>query len=323
MSALIIGYGQRAKNNIIPALKALNKNIYIYGRSQKKVSELCIQTNCTQIKSLSLLPKNLDIICIAVPSDYALDFINQIDNEVSLKSILYLDTPFFGKFNNIELLKLHKRFKKTLVTEDWISKPSFEIVERLAIDHNLGNLKEIIFNNSGYFYHSLAIARKLFKQKINFAYKKNGNYFFYFGFKKMRIINPKDYDNCSTIFRYKYGSIDLKYGDNASVNKKYFSVSSLLSGQKISYFYTYGDKKNINIISYKNPLSKVDAHYESVEKVISLQKKFTLNETEYLLEDGAYDSLIFTIMNRINFFIDISLGEFSVIYKFLKLYGKI
>ncbi len=323
MSVLILGYGNRSKSNIIPALKALNKKIYIYGRNPLKTLELCKQTNCMQVKSLDSLPQSVDMICITIPSDVCLGYINQINSDICSKSILYVDTPFFGSFKNLKLLKLQNKFRKTLVTEDWISKPSFEIVKSLALKNNLGELKEIIFNNSGYFYHSLAISRRLFKRKISFAYYKNGNYYFNFGLKKMSIINPKKYEDCSTIYKFKRGIIADRANHEVKIGKCDHVLTRSLSGKSLSYEYSSDLTKNKKIFSFPHSLIEKDTNYENIEKFLSLQKKFTENEIEYSFEEGAYDSLIFNIINKTNFFIDISLRNNSLIYFILKLYGKL
>ena len=155
----------------------------------------------------------------------------RIDDKFSKNIVLFLDTPFFGGLN-VKLLKLQNKFKKTLVTEDWISKPVFSIVKKIAQDENLGDLNEITFQNSGFSYHSLAISRKIYRRALSFGYKKGNNYFFNFSGKKMKIINPKDYDNCSTIFKFQRGVVKDISGSYETPKKDEIIVQRSLEEKK-------------------------------------------------------------------------------------------
>ena len=96
----------------------------------------------------------------------------RIDDKFSKYCFILRYALSLEDLKNVKLLKLQNKFKKTLVTEDWISKPVFSIVKKIAQDENLGDLNEITFQNSGFSYHSLAISRKIYRRALSFGYKK-------------------------------------------------------------------------------------------------------------------------------------------------------
>ena len=322
MDTLILGNGNRARNTIIPALKEIEGEIFIHGRDSEKVEAFCKATGCSHLSSLRNLPKSISRLCIAIPSNEAYEYLLRIDDKFSKNIVLFLDTPFFGGFKNVKLLKLQNKFKKTLVTEDWISKPAFSIVKKIAQDENLGDLNEITFQNSGFSYHSLAISRKIYRRALSFGYKKGNNYFFNFSGKKMKIINPKDYDNCSTIFKFQRGVVKDISGSYETPKKGEIIVQRTLEEKKITYTYTTNETKDIEIQSIGHSIKTELNHYENIEKILSLKIKFVNQEEDYSFIDGAYDSLVFAILNRLNIFFDICFNKTSVALKLLKSYGK-
>ena len=61
---------------------------------------------------------------------------------------------------------------------------------------------------------------------------------------------------------------------------------------------------------------------KTLKKILSLKIKFVNQEEDYSFIDGAYDSLVFAILNRLNIFFDICFNKTSVALKLLKSYGK-
>ena len=322
MDTLILGNGNRVRNTLIPALRKFNQTIFIHGRDPKKVRALCDLTGCSNLQSLKNLPESVSRICVAIPSDKAYEYLLSIDEKHSKNIILFLDTPFFGGLKNMRLLKLQKKFKKALVTEDWISKPASSIVNKIAQEHNFGDLNEIIFQNSGYSYHSLALSRKIFQRPLSFGYKKGGNFFFNFSGKKMSIINPKDYDNCSTIFKFQRGAIKDISGGFETPREGEIVIHRTSEEKKLTYKYSTNERSNVVIQSIQHSIDTEFNHYENIEKILSLQIKFNNEEQDYSFLDGAYDSLVFAIINRLNIFFDVTFYKTSIALQLLKTYGK-
>ena len=95
-----------------------------------------------------------------------------------------------------------------------------------------------------------------------------------------------------------------------------------LEEKKITYTYTTNETKDIEIQSIGHSIKTELNHYENIEKILSLKIKFINQEEDYSFIDGAYDSLVFAILNRLNIFFDICFNKTSVALKLLKSYGK-
>ena len=99
-------------------------------------------------------------------------------------------------------------------------------------------------------------------------------------------------------------------------------VQRTLEERKITYIYTTNETRDIEIQSIDHSIKTELNHYENIEKILSLKIKFANQEEDYSFIDGAYDSLVFAILNRLNFFFDISFNRTSVALELLKSYGK-
>ena len=80
INSLIIGYGKRVKNTVIPALKLINDgNIYIYSRTYEKLISDKDKYQFEPIKELNndLLEK-IQRIFVCTPNDIFLDIVKKI-----------------------------------------------------------------------------------------------------------------------------------------------------------------------------------------------------------------------------------------------------
>ena len=189
-------------------------------------------------------------------------------------------------------------------------------------------MKKIIFRNSGYSYHSLAIARRLFARNLSQCQKKGNTFSFFFGKKMMEIIEPKDYQNCKTELIYDDGVIIDSIGNKTNINtdRKEIFFRRNINGSEVNHFYDF-PSLNIfekSIYSFSHVIFDNESFdYENKEKILSLCQKINEEEIGYKLIDGAYDSIPFAIFNKFGVFFDLKVGRSSLIYKLLNVYGKL
>ena len=175
-NSLIIGFGKRVKNTVIPALKMINDgNIYVYSRIFEKI---ILEKNKYEIEPLKEIDnnflKNINRIFICTPNEIFLNIVQKISKFTVNKINLYIDTPLIPKIANIKIEKYKRNFKNIFVLEDFYFNPLNEIINKIIKDNNLDSIKKIEYINSGHSYHSLAQSRYLLnKSSVYFAYKKN------------------------------------------------------------------------------------------------------------------------------------------------------
>jgi len=336
MSTLVIGNGDRVLNTIVPALKASNEKIYLHGRNKDKVSSLCKEQQLLHHEDLKTLPNDLDKIFVCLPAGVILNYLRILKNFDTLSIDLFIDTPIFGPFSNINILRYARYFKSHNTTEDWLSKIFFLTALELQKKYNLGNLLKIQFLHSGFSYHSLAASRfLLIKKPLKRVFKKinsDGKYsdVYKFSGAEMEMLGPKNYDDCKTILTYQNGCIIDNFNSGTieadkSLKNTIIFYRSLDTKNIHGYFYDFPSKniyKSIVKTSLELPIPIIN-HYENQEKITSLISKISFNEPKYDLIDGAYDSLVIALFNKFNYFFDLHLFNKSILKLALKLYGKL
>ena len=161
MTCLIIGSGKRVEDTLIPALNIVGEQTYLFTRNNEKREYLCSRYKIKGISELSSLPKDLSKIFLAIPNTEFLNYVKILSTMNLRQAELFIETPIIGPLKNFQIFKYSKYFKNLLVCEDWISKPFFKVVRILQAQKQLGNLKKVIFKNSGFSYHALAVTRNL------------------------------------------------------------------------------------------------------------------------------------------------------------------
>lgn len=257
---------------------------------------------------------------------------------------LFIETPIIGQLKNFQIFKYSKYFKDILVCEDWISKPFFNIVRILQEQKRLGNIKTVIFKNSGFSYHALAVTRNL----LNYArliYGRVGNtnhgdkiFFMRFLTNSMRLDYPIDYlqGEIEVIFDkgvvvYSLGNKRLKKSreidDEKGIIDSFFIVNPIISSKRIVSYHVNGEEFDFSdseisrkIISQLISLEIKNKSIENQEKIISMALKLLNKDGQkYNLYEGAYDSFVIAFMNKFNFFLDLPIMGHSLVFGFLKL----
>jgi len=333
MTSLLIGNGRRAINTLLPALKASKGEVFLFGRNKSKVKELCSIYNLNYLDDLRNSPGDISRVFVAIPNEAIKPIIANLPNRIAQNAELYLDTPIFGPIINFRLFKLKKNFKKIFVTEDWLSKPFFVFSKTLGKKYGFGKIKKIIFDRSGFSYHSLAVSRYIFDEPLLSISQSKSNeqekLIFTFKTCTMELINPKDYDSCNIRLEFENGLIDYAenytHQEEASEKDSIFIYRVLKNGS-IKYCFDYPKKgvkkETLKSKNFSLP-HKLHSHYENEEKILSLISKLNCFNENYSLEEGVYDSLAIAIFHKLNFFKDLSLGSKSLLQLFINIYGKI
>ena len=81
----------------------------------------------------------------------------------------------------------------------------------------------------------------------------------------MKIINPKDYDNRFTIFKFQRGVVKDISGSYETPKKDEIIVQRTLE-EKITYTYSTNETKDIEIQSIAHSIKTELNHYENIEK---------------------------------------------------------
>ena len=164
MSFLILGYGKRVENFILPSLLILKKKVYITGRNTKKIIKLLQKYNLPivhHLKLSDLITRNIIIenIFVSIPAKNYLQYFKLLESAYKKNKInYYFDTPFISPIKN--LLIINKR-NDIYMLEDWQYKPVSELINFISSNYPLEKLSNISFYKSSYFYHGLAFMKSL------------------------------------------------------------------------------------------------------------------------------------------------------------------
>ena len=328
-NSLIIGFGERVKNTVIPALKLINDgDIYIYSKTFEK---LVLKENKYEFKPIknitNTLLENIQRIFICTPNDIFLEIVRNISKFEVKKINLYVDTPIIPKISNINIEKYKKDFKNVFVLEDFYYNPLNQIIQKIINDNNLNTINKIEYVNSGHSYHSIAQSRYILnKPSIFFGYKIK-NIVSYFSLKSKIKIYGKRSEKGYTLIQTSKGNLTINIQ-----NKK--------SDFKIDYVFDENIICGYNLNNLKIKLSEELVANFRLLKIIckrynielrTLQEQIIsfvtlINESEkkiskkYYLGDGIKDSLISATVNKTNMYFDVYFYKKSLLYLILRFY---
>ena len=312
-NSLIIGFGKRVKNTVIPALKMINDgNIYVYSRIFEKI---ILEKNKYEIEPVNEIDgdilKNINRIFICTPNEIFLNIVQKISKFAVNNINLYIDTPLIPKISNIKIEKYKQKFKNIFVLEDFYYNPLNEIINKIIKDNNLHFIKNIEYINSGHSYHSLAQSRYLLnKSSVYFAYKKNDILKFYLK-KSQIVINGRRSETGFIIIETSNKKIII----NNQIYKSDFKISYIFKENIICGYELNGNKiklpENINkdFENLKNICKKYNIKLRTLqEQIVSFVQLIIESEREsgkkYYLEDGIKDSFICAMINKIKIYAD-------------------
>ena len=323
INSLIIGFGNRAKQTVIPALQVINEGkIFVFSRNFEKLDNQKEKYGIEPIKTLNNeVLKNINKIFLCVPSKDFLSIIKNISKHNPGWINLFIDTPIVPIVTNLKIKNYQDHFKNIFVSEDYFFNPVNEIIKKIIDENDLGKIKKIEYINTGYLYHSLAQSRDLLnKHFINSGKKKLKNFQFSLMNSEIHIIGNRT-DNGYTNIYTENGLISInKFEDNNKYKLNYLFSDKVLSG------YSFNQKElSLNdilmkdFISLKNVCKTHLIDSRSLqEQIISLVNLIRNTEIEngkkYFLKDGIYDSFVVAVTNKIKFYFDIKLNKKSLLF---------
>lgn len=337
----IIGYGERTKNTVLPAIIKSNKFLIkqIITKTSRKEIEITYSHGEKRLKTqaidqLNLL--NINYIYVSVPAPEIKKVIRNLKNRFYLKNIILLiDTPPIY-IRDIFFLRNFSKFKEVIVLEDWPFYKNHQIFMQIINNKQIGTLNKILFFHNGYRYHTLSLLRKLFKtNNFNFIISKKlkSGFSIINIYSKLKLIssifNPRDYNIGRTLLVGSRGSIaDYKIKTNLKFDNFFIKYKTNSNYKGIEIFK--------NEVSQQKFLLKNPYKFNSENKLLEIQKKIkndALYEfickipeekfiNSYKLENAIYDYICFFIVDKFGFFFDIGIPFFrtsimSIIIKVL------
>ena len=246
--SLIIGFGNRAKEVVMPALVLSGHEISIYSRDVNKLKNYKNYFNFKIIKELN--KKNLyqiDQIFICTKNHIYQSIIQQILKTGLNKNItLFVDTPLLYHF--FEIKKFRNNFKNLIISEDEAFDPITVVIKELIKENSSHELFQINLNFYGLIAHSISQITSILNLNNNIEQKIK--YGIYLNLKKikylLKISKVKIFFNNGRDWLSEKSNIEiyLKKKNETRIIKKY----------KVEYIF----KKNIfdgfkvNNVKYEN-----------------------------------------------------------------------
>jgi hypothetical protein len=160
---LIVGAGRRVRNNFLPALAYLAPDFAVAGivsPTPTRRSQLAAQWNVAEYASIDQVDlSQVDVVAISIPTAQNAAVVQQL-KPAAARLKLIIDTPIAWNFTELSACSAALAgFKHVAVAEDFMNLPPYTLMRR-AVDAGLiGTPKSLILNNTGYFYHGLALIR--------------------------------------------------------------------------------------------------------------------------------------------------------------------
>ena len=321
----IVGYGERVKKTVIPALLQLKQHISIQTIITRKPinpNELNKLGNIKNTNMDNLNKEIFEFIYLGVPSNYVLSTLSKIVKKSSFKGTrLILDTPFPITKKFYLLKKILKEFKEIYTLEDCLFLKPYSLAFSASKAYQLGNAKFVNFIHSGFRYHAYSQIKfflriKSFDFILRTSTKSAYNEQIIFkNFKHIASIHePRDYNIGKFSFWFEKGTLSNYINDSFGLNHLSLDVLPYFKNKKLYGFELYNDKrkvssyylkekyliddKNSNLSIFNN--CKIDAVSDYFMKIVSDESYIP-----YTCLNSAYDSLVAIMIDKFGFFIDI------------------
>tara|TARA_X000000950_G_scaffold162952_1_gene199239 strand:- start:1282 stop:2301 length:1020 start_codon:yes stop_codon:yes gene_type:complete len=333
--SLIIGFGNRAKEVVYPALNILGHKIFIYSRNLNKLKTLKDFYNFEIIYDLnSENLQNVDQIFVCTKNDSYENIIKKICNTgLASKITLFIDTPLLFHFFKIN--KFKKDFKNLVISEDETFDLINQVIKNLINENYSFKLFKINLNYYGLLIHSISQIMNilnlnkdnLIENKITYAFYLNLNKLKYF----LKIANVKIFFNYGREWSSDKSNIEifLKSKKNKIEIKKY----------KINYLFSdkIFDGFEVNGLKYKNKdLDHIKYNFRSFYEILKLNSSYKyqikilnfismVNFYEFKKESNIINYIkgeyFANILNKMRFFINFKIDLIKlrkILYKFNK-----
>ena len=289
--SLIIGFGNRAKEVVMPALVLLGHEISIYSRDVNKLKNYKNYFNFKIIKELN--KKNLhqiDQIFICTKNHIYQSIIQKILKTGLNKNItLFVDTPLLYHF--FEIKKFRNNFKNLIISEDEAFNPINVVIKELIKKNPSHELFQINLNFYGLIAHSISQIISILNLNNNIEQKIK--YGIYLNLKKikylLKISEIKIFFNNGRDWLSDKSNIEIclkKKNENKIIKKykvEYIFKKNIFYGFKVNNVkyenkFVEGIKNKINFYSIN---SKYQSSQVSQIKILSFSSMINFYENNH------------------------------------------
>ncbi len=271
---LIIGFGKRAQEVVLPALEFYGFEVFIYSRNINKIKDYKTNFKFKIIEELNY--KNLiDIekIFICTRNEKYNEIINQINLlNLSKKVDLFFDTPLSYHYFNI--IKFKENFKNIIVCEDEGFDPIIFGVKNLINENYDWSLIRINLNSYGYIFHSISQILKILDINEHSEIEKNIQYGLYCNLKKikylLKIKNVKIFFNNERDFSSNKSNLEIYFKHKKSKKIKKCKIEYYFEKNKFMGFKSDNVVvKNRFVDEIKNKFHNLNENFSSEASIQS------------------------------------------------------
>jgi hypothetical protein len=164
INVLMIGAGERARNNYLPVLRCLRDKFsidVIHSRTLASAQAVADRWQIGAVERLSDVDfSRIQLVIVSIPHKANPSVLQQLHNCGYQLDIL-IDTPILS-IRQLHHRNLLKSFRRTFAAEDYMNFPEFVFARAFVSSHKLGRVHSVHLINTGYRYHALATARSFF-----------------------------------------------------------------------------------------------------------------------------------------------------------------
>lgn len=163
LRVLMIGSGRRAQNNFLPALRCLSDTLEIAGLHSRTAERLRPVAERLGVMAFTRLDEvdfsSIDVVAISVPTSQNASVLRSLVSHAARLTVV-IDTPIASTRGELKsIAPLLAKFRRVLVTEDYMNFPSFALMRQAVNNSVIGDLVGITLYNVGFQYHGLALIR--------------------------------------------------------------------------------------------------------------------------------------------------------------------
>jgi len=160
---LLVGAGRRIQNNFLPALTCLENAFQVVGIVSKthstaiKVADRWLVPAIARLSDVDF--SRVDVVVVSVPTAQNANVLRELQAPADNLDLV-IDTPIAWNLKeHADITPLLSRFRRVIVTEDYMNFPRFSLVRDAVQQGLIGALVSMTLYNIGYLYHGLALIR--------------------------------------------------------------------------------------------------------------------------------------------------------------------
>ena len=281
---LIIGSGNRIRDNFLPAIFYLKKNynlnvIGVYSKTFSNCKKVAEEWNLNALTyDTNLLRLDMSTVIISITTINVISTLLKLEN-YNKKLKIIIDTPAFIFFRDLPVLKRLSKKHDIFVASDFMYFPIFNLFREIANSNILGKLKKINLVNTGYYYHGTALLRSFFdfssflsirkigKAKKTFSSLNTNKYIYKFRNSVSASISyPYNFDDGYVELCFEQGIVNSK----KICNKDYSNQNKYVVENIVKNNFILGHKIEINDLKF---ISNTDY----ISSLLSFSKNGTTN----------------------------------------------